>query len=67
MTLRHLFHIVHLEVFAAYERSRFAGQVAEMGELVACKQLDSPVAVEDVVRQFFFGAAARVRGADSDA
>jgi AcrR family transcriptional regulator len=59
LLLRHLFHIVHLEVFSAYERIRFAEQfeaMQEMGTPVDCGQLSSDDAVQDVVRQFFFGA-----------
>lgn len=55
LMLRHLFHIVHMEVFSAYERMRFADQVAEVENQIACGPLDPQDAVEDVVRQYFFG------------
>ncbi len=59
LVLRHLFHIVHLEVFSAYERVRFAEQIEVFEKSdahAACGQLEAGEAVEDVVRQFFLGA-----------
>lgn len=54
--LRHLFHIVHLEIFATFERMRYADQLVHFEEHVTCEPLEPERAAEDIVQQFFHGA-----------